>query len=92
MLNTFDFYSVEARTTRKRELLAAGIAAVDIRATVTWQTYGARRFPRTRYSANLGYVDLAGRPPEAARIEAENISAAWRARGVAPVITYHAVD
>ena len=50
-LNAFDFYAITVKTTRKRELIKAGVPADKIRGTVEWTSYGMKRFPRNHYEA-----------------------------------------
>lgn len=50
-----DWLSVRLVHTRKRELLAAGIAAHKITSSTEWVQYGRNRYPRTTYTATVEY-------------------------------------
>jgi hypothetical protein len=93
-LNTFDFYSISATSTRRSDFTKAGIPADQIRGEVVWQSYGRKRYPRTIYRATLGFVDAVQPPGSNATApeKADMIAAEWRAKGLNTRISYHCSD
>jgi hypothetical protein len=54
-MNDFDFYSVEAHSSSKRDLYQVGSFKKDsVKSSTDWRG----RFPVTSYSVTIGYVDV----------------------------------
>jgi hypothetical protein len=59
MMNTFDFWMIDAICDRKTPLKKAGIRPDQIAKRFVGYTkaYGRTRYPRYRYEATVGFVD-----------------------------------
>lgn len=58
MENQFDFYAFQVSSSRKSDLTKAGVARDSIQTKKDgWAVYGAKRFPRWIYFANVGFMD-----------------------------------
>lgn len=58
MMNTFDFWVIDAICDRKTPLKKAGVRPDQIEKKVAgYKSYGRHRYPRYRYQAAVGFVD-----------------------------------
>jgi hypothetical protein len=58
MMNTFDFWVIDAICERKTPLKKAGVPLHRIeKKVVGYKAYGRQRYPRYRYQAAVEYVD-----------------------------------
>lgn len=95
MTNTFDFYSLKARGTRRQLRPIAQATGRQINTMRTgWRHYGRRSFPVYSSSISIGYIDVAGKSPE--QIQAEGKAIIDRlgpaAAKVSIAYEYHARD
>ena len=89
MMNTFDFWAIEARSTRVRDLTSAGIERSAIRTERHFVTYGRRSYPRNTYIASVAHVDAITGREAVDRAEAE---ARERFPNADIRVAYHARD
>ena len=91
-MNTFDFYSIQVSSSRKTDLLKAGVDRGIIHSERDgFARYGRQSFPRYRYVASVGFTDVCGDPAGASE-RADDIAAGWRAKGLSTHVRYFARD
>ena len=89
-MNTFDFYIIEARSSRKADLIKAGVPEGRLSHEFAGRkVYGRRTFPRYVWVARLDYVDAM--TPDASA-SADKIAATWVAKGLKTNVRYHCSD
>ena len=89
-MNQFDFYVIEARSSRKADFLKAGVPEGSLEHRfIGRKVYGRRTFPRYEWVARLGYVDA---PLPDASQKASALAEQWAAKGLRTSVHYHAAD
>jgi hypothetical protein len=85
MTNQFDFYSIQVSSSRKTDLINAGVPRDKIRSERDgFARYGRRSFPRFTYVASVAFCEATGNPDE--------LAAPWKNRGVSVNVKYFARD
>lgn len=88
-MNTFDFYAIRVSSTRKADLLNAGVRPENIRTTTRWELYGRRNYPRRTYTGSLTFIEATD--PNA-RAKVDEAIAKAKAKGLNAHAEYHARD
>ena len=79
MENSFDFYTVEVSSPRKRSIYNALGKKVDYSSGLGSRKVGIQNgYPRYEYFYNVGYSDLHGTPTEVASKKADMIAEQYR--------------
>lgn len=78
---TNDFYVIKVSSSRKTDLLKAGVARESIHSIRDgFRYYGMNRYPIRRYEATVGFAETNGNP--------DAVAAQWQGRGVTVAVKY----
>lgn len=88
-MNHQDFYTVEVASTKRSELVKAGLT--NILSEKRMVQYGRKQYPRFTYTASVGFVEAFGGPVPANVATAE-IAKKWQEKGFKTYVKYIAVD